>query len=549
MSNTPNIAEQLQALRVRYAQQLPNKLDELEQSLAQLLAHPSDEETLVTFHRQAHTLTGSGATYGFPSLSQCARELEICLKACLNPPRMLTQQDFAAMRTLLDKVRASTNRHETEPFAEEAARLVAAQEKEKEESPLIYLLDDDPLTLIYLSTQLGNFGYQVVVCATPGALREQLAAKTPSAMLIGVMPDQSVTGPLTAQSLSEETRANVPIVFISDHADFAARLKCVRAGGQGFYLKPLNIDLLADALDRLTRRVAQQPFRILIVEDSQAVALIYSAALENAGMITRIVTDPIQAMATLEEFSPELILMDMYMPDVRGDELAKVIRQQSIYVSIPIVFLSAETDMDKQMAAIRYGGDDFLTKPISLPHLVASVTSRVERYRTLRGFMQRDSLTGLLNHTKSKEFLEAELARAQRAHQPLCFAMIDIDHFKKVNDTYGHPTGDRVIKSLARLLQQRLRKTDAIGRYGGEEFAVIMPNTSVDTAQQILEGLRVAFSQIQHRSKDEIFYTTFSSGVAESTVDMPAAELTAIADRALYQSKHAGRNRITKGTS
>jgi len=191
---------------------------------------------------------------------------------------------------------------------------------------------------------------------------------------------------------------------------------------------------------------------------------------------------------------------------------------------------------------MQFGADDFLTKPIQPEHLVSSVTSRVRRYRILRTFMVRDSLTGLLNHVKTKEELDTEIMRAQRQKNSVVFAMIDIDFFKKVNDTYGHPTGDKVIKSISRLLQQRLRKSDVVGRYGGEEFAVILKDTDAASAFATLDDIRKAFEKISQHSDKGDFSVTFSCGLAEFPKFSNSTEITNAADRALYEAKAAGRN-------
>ncbi len=344
--------------------------------------------------------------------------------------------------------------------------------------------------------------------------------------------------------LQENRETPLPIIFITDKSDLESRLKAVKVGGEAYFTKPVNVTDLVDNLDKLVTVDDVEPFRILIVEDSVSMANYFALILHQADMETAVVTDPLKVMQPLDDFRPDLILMDLYMPGCSGLELAKVIRQQPTFVSIPIVYLSGETDVDKQLQAMSLGGDDFLTKPIQPEHLVRSVTSRVQRSRILRNHMIRDGLTGLYNHTQTKEFLDIELERARRNDTPLAFAMVDMDKFKLVNDTYGHPTGDRVIKSLARLLKQRLRKSDLVGRYGGEEFAVILPNTDAKTAENILNELRVAFSKISHHHKDTEFKKTFSCGVATYPEFGDDMEIGNAADAALYDAKEGGRNRV-----
>jgi diguanylate cyclase (GGDEF)-like protein len=168
----------------------------------------------------------------------------------------------------------------------------------------------------------------------------------------------------------------------------------------------------------------------------------------------------------------------------------------------------------------------------------------VRRSRVLRSFMVRDSLTGLLNHTTIKAQLDVQLARVKRLGGKLAFAMLDIDHFKSVNDTYGHPTGDRVIRSLSRLLQQRLRTSDVVGRYGGEEFAVIFNDTDGATAVKVLDEIRHDFGLIRHRHEKGEFSVTISAGVSGfPAIDDPAV-MNEAADKALYEAKHGGRNRV-----
>ncbi|MGE4348184.1 MAG: diguanylate cyclase [Candidatus Berkiella sp.] len=338
----------------------------------------------------------------------------------------------------------------------------------------------------------------------------------------------------------------VPILFVSFDNRVATRLFAVRAGGSAYLVRPVEFTHLIEKIDHIALNKNEiTPYRILIVEDSRTQAKFIQQQLENAGMITEAINNPMEINKILQEFQPELILMDLYMPECSGFELTKMIRQQEPYMSIPIVYLSAEADMDKQLHAIKLGGDDFLTKPMDPEHLVLAIQARSDRARTLRAEMIQDSLTGLLNHTRILEQLDLEIARAKRNHLPLSFAMIDIDYFKAINDNHGHPIGDRVIKGLARLLKQRLRKTDSIGRYGGEEFAIILPQTDRNVILPLLEDIRKGFSKLLHQSSDPLveFTATVSCGLAEfTTTNNTVGKLVQAADKALYAAKSQGRN-------
>jgi diguanylate cyclase (GGDEF)-like protein len=254
-----------------------------------------------------------------------------------------------------------------------------------------------------------------------------------------------------------------------------------------------------------------------------------------------------QVLPVLKDFNPELILMDMYMPDCSGMELARMIRQIEAYLCIPIVYLSSETDRDRQLEAVGLGGDDFPVKPIRPAHLVAAVSSQIERYRGLRTLMLRDGLTGLFNHTTTKERLIQEVSRADRQSTRVFFAIIDLDRFKSVNDTHGNPAGDRVLKSLAHLLVRRLRGSDVVGRYGGEELAVILPNTTAQEAAALMDELRATFEKIRHRASGAELSATFSCGVSSFPPCQTPAALTESADRALYAAKAKGRNQVCLG--
>lgn len=412
---------------------------------------------------------------------------------------------------------------------------------------LVYLIDDDAATGKWVASQIHHYGYDVQGFTTLRAAADAIRRNLPDVIVMDMcFPEGGHAGSKFVASMREAITQDVPVIFMSGLDNIESRLEAVRSGGKAYLVKPADIAELVDWIDRLTKQEKQDvAYHVMVIDDDHSTASLYSKILNEAGMVTKEVNDPLQVLETLYDFSPELILMDMYMPDCSGLELAGVIRQQSAYVGIPIVFLSSETNAEIQMEAMSEGGDDFLTKPIHPAHLVASVSTRAERYRVLRALMAKDSLTGLINHGKLQEQLAFELARAMRSRTPLSFAMIDLDHFKSVNDRYGHPVGDRVLKSVAHMLKERLRKTDIAGRYGGEEFAVIMPDTSGVDAVMVLDEVRKVFSDlVQHAGAAE-FNCTFSCGVAEYDPKGPPIQaIDKKADDTLYMAKKLGRNRV-----
>jgi diguanylate cyclase (GGDEF)-like protein len=541
-SPAAELQEKMRVLRESYAAQLPEKIRQIEEVCAGYQS-ARDEETLHTLHRMVHSLTGSGATFGFSALSQVARVLEEYLKGVVSQGAPTNDAQLTEIQRQITLVKQATANADA-PSA--SPPDVMAAESVTDDPPVsknIYLVEDEPDLARELALQLSYFGYEVRVFNQLQAFLQAIKTAANVLVLMDIsFPEDRMGGINAMKEVQLGRNVPVPVVFLSSLDDISARLEAVRTGGLAYFSKPANIGDLVDKLDELTSSIPPQPYRVLIVDDSISLANYHAAVLERSGMVAKVVDKPLEVMGPLLEFAPDLILMDVYMPECTGLELARVIRQFEAFVSIPIVYLSAESDMDKQLSAMSLGGDDFLTKPIKPEHLISSVTSRIQRSRLLRSFMVRDSLTGLLNHTAIKDQLEREVARAKRQKTPLTYAMVDIDHFKRVNDTYGHPVGDRVIKSLSRLLKQRLRETDVVGRYGGEEFAVIMNNTDGPAAIKVMDELREAFSRLNHLAEGKEFSATFSCGIAEVALFGDAVKLGDSADKALYEAKHAGRN-------
>jgi diguanylate cyclase (GGDEF)-like protein len=239
-------------------------------------------------------------------------------------------------------------------------------------------------------------------------------------------------------------------------------------------------------------------------------------------------------------------MLDVDMPNLNGIELCRVVRNDQRWAEMPVLFLTAHTDSDTIHQVFAAGADDFVSKPIVGPELITRITNRIERTRLLRTMAETDALTGVANRRKFTQVLEQFFSLANRRGQPLCLAILDLDHFKQVNDQYGHATGDEVLRRLGEFLLQSFRGEDLVARWGGEEFIVGMCSMSRNDGVRRLATMLEIWRQEEFSGpEDARFKITFSAGAAEYPTD--GTDLQALyhaADQALYQAKKIGRAQV-----
>ncbi|HDS1721785.1 diguanylate cyclase [Pseudomonas putida] len=281
-------------------------------------------------------------------------------------------------------------------------------------------------------------------------------------------------------------------------------------------------------------------YRVLLVEDSKTDAYLAKKYMAEIGVEVMHIRSAVGVLDAIEVFQPDLIISDLHMPECEGDQMARIIRQDRD-ATMPIVFLSAEGDNKKQLLALAAGADGFIRKPlVDSEPFIKVLKSTIRRSVALENRMRRDPLTNLLNRAQ----FDTNMRRMAERGEACSLAVLDIDHFKSVNDTHGHPVGDQVICRLAKLLEDGVRSTDFVGRMGGEEFALLMPACDVENALSVLNRLRVQFSQCAFRAEDgSEFRCTFSGGLVALRPDFMEAYKDA--DAALYEAKKKGRNRVT----
>jgi diguanylate cyclase (GGDEF)-like protein len=537
--------QHLQQLSSAFALRLQEEMPLLKLNAERLLhcSEPHEQlQYLQALRDQLHKLAGAAGTFGFSSLGQRARELEQEADKWLDTLQKEQQslQDFSLSLQQLASQQFQA------PVIEEPAVKRTRPARSNPSSRRIYILEDQPAIGESMRLTLNNFGHQAEHFMRIADLEQALDRQLPGALIVDVnLPDEALTGLQYAAQLQQRLDEPLPLLVITTQDDFATHLEAVRVGALGFFTKPVDITQLENRLERCFAQQQGEPYRVMIIDDDRELASRFSLILRDANMLVEMLHEPSEISARMRSFNPEVVLLDVSMPCCTGPELAQIIRMNDDWLRVPIVYLSAETDNNRQMNALIKAGDDFLTKPISDNALIAAVFSRAQRARLLSNALSRDSLTGLLKHGDIKEQVGIELERAQRSGKPASVAMLDIDFFKKVNDSYGHAAGDNVIRALANLLRQRLRRVDSLGRYGGEEFLVVLQDCTAEQARRILDEIRQRFAELHFIAGEQQFSVTLSAGIASTRDDSAQAnDLLERADRALYAAKHGGRNQV-----
>lgn len=503
---------------------------------------PDSKAALEQLHFLCHKLAGAGAMFTMPEMGDAARRIEDACASVIKSGQEYSTAMHGQLDTLVQGLLRISPSAGKAPTA--ADTDLSGGTQSTTDAAGIVIVGEADAEIAALAEDLSQYGFSARTSSF-AEFSNVAAAERPAALIVvGVFDGDVDSETETVRNLLQRDDLDCPAIFLSARDDTWAYVMAVRMGAVAYLSKLAKVAEVADVLDKLMFPDSGNPCRVLIVDDDESTAQYLQAVLQDAGMETSMNFAPTEVLEAVREFQPELILMDMYMPDFDGRELAAAIRLHAAYTSIPIVFLSGETDRERQMLALSSGGDDFLDKTISPEHLASSIRSRVQRFRALRSLIARDSMTGLYNHTATNDLLRVELARSERANASLALATLDIDHFKSVNDTHGHGVGDQVIKSLARLLRQRLRKSYIIGRVGGEEFYVVLTGTDGSTAKGIMDGVREDFWKIKHQSEQGGFSVSLSCGIASFPTEKTHDALSEAADKALYAAKGSGRNRV-----
>ena len=399
---------ELLALRRQFAGQLGARLERIRELHRRIVPATSLSTEVEALHRMVHSLTGSAGTFGMPKLSDAARRLESELSVWL---RNTHGQDAVAWSSIGAQIAALQPDDHPDLVEAIGADRPLVEPPRRAGAPLVHLGAGDAAQTRHLEQLLREAGYRVQAFSSLGELRRAHAD------LNAIQTDRPVAVALDSTLIASDDERDaflaecglghgnsIPVVMALAEDKLEGRLRAMRAGVNRTLSGPFQSGCLIESLDAFASRESRQPWRVLMVDDDPQLMEAHAAMLRDAGMEVQTLSEPLKTLDVVERFQPDVLLLDVYMPQVGGPELASALRQRDAHLHLPILFLSAETDMTQQLLALNLGGDDFLIKPVLPAHLVAAVTARARRAQQVKAVQSR---------------LETTLYERQREHLAL----------------------------------------------------------------------------------------------------------------------------------
>jgi two-component system cell cycle response regulator len=443
----------------------------------------------------------------------------------------------------------------------------------------VLVVDDMKVNVKILAVNLEGEGYEVLK-AYNGADAVRLAREAdPDIILLDIMMPGMDGYEVTETLKGDPATKIIPIVLVTALKDVEDKVRGLDAGADDFISKPPNqTELLArvrslvklkklqeeanarGGRERLAEYVEpnQRPRQksgeqraILIVEDDEQTTALWAKLLKGSYRVLTARTAE-ECLTLLDGSAPDLVLLDLLLPDMHGLELLKRVKKNPDHEDISVVVISCLNDMDSRVRSIDLGSDDYIVKPVNSFELMARVRAAMRKHEARRKLKESleevfklsitDSLTGLYNRQYFNNYVERLMSASRRHGRKFSLLFVDIDHFKRINDSHGHQTGDNVLVEVAEIFNKSLRLSDVVARYGGEEFVIVLSDTGIDGARLLAEKLR---TDVEEHGFDGAGRVTVTIGVAEKTDDDESvAGIIKRADEALYRGKEAGRNRV-----
>ena len=523
-----SVGDPFKDLRDEYAGLLPGLLAEMKKATKEALAS-RDPEALRKAQEMAHRIRGTAGSLGFREASAQAAEMEEDVSRQLT--RLQRPQEVVA--TPPEEVAP-----ESIPPSRRASLVL--------EGMTLLVVDADAATRAMAARLAREHMLGFVPARTPAEALESASLYPPSAAILALAPATTEESCRLARDLRKIPGCSaLPVIFVASEDRLELRLAAARAKADLFLAGAISEESFSTIVELLRAKEAPSS-KVLIVDDDPRMAEALRLMLQQAHYRASVLTSPERLFEALEQERPEVVLLDARMPRINGFDLCRMIRASVRWRHLLVFFLTASSSLETRLAAFESGGDDWILKPVLQQELLVRIEARQERLRAMNERATRDPLTGLLTRQALLARFSKLVDQSRGTQRPFSLALLDVDHFKSVNDLHGHASGDRVLAGLGQLLLSRLRQGDVSARWGGEEFVILLEGEGIGNAHLVMNRLLKEVRTLAFRSDaGERFHITFSAGLAEYPRDAETLEeLVRTADVQLYKAKSEGRNRV-----
>ncbi|PZD70924.1 Alkaline phosphatase synthesis transcriptional regulatory protein SphR [Acaryochloris thomasi RCC1774] len=504
VAETPVHQQTLNAIAdiwVKFQPRVSKQVGVLEEA-ATALDHGSLNPQLHQKARQeAHTLAGGLGTFGLPEGSRVARNIERLLKAdtALTKTQVLQlQQDVAALRQEVD---CADHHPQVAPM-------------KSDEQSVVLIVDCDLISLKSLTNEAQQRQIRCQTATSITLARDQIQRQHPSLVLYEPAAAESEAQSSAFLLTLSQQSPPVPVLIFTSEESFSDRITAARLGGQAYLSKSLPTEQVWDRVEHTLQSAGLIEAQVMIVDDDPKILEAVAALLKPWGLAVTTLKDPSQFWETLTACSPDLLVLDVEMPQISGVDLCKVVRNDPQWEQLPIIFLTAHTEPETVNQVYVVGADDFVSKPIVGPELVVRILNRLERSRLQQQISETDPVTQVLNRKESIQTLENLLNEVK--HQPLCLIMLEVERIQQINDCFGFETGDQILKHVTQCILQSKAAGDVVVRKSGTHFVVGLRGLTKTEGRQWFHAL---MTLIDHRTFNAPDHTplqiTCSAGIAQ----------------------------------
>lgn len=553
MTDTKSLAEsKFERIREIYVESFPEKVEDLRECWAKINAAKVATKPLQKMRTAVHKIAGSSGSHGFDDLFVLARQIEKCIVEVLEKDKDWSEnQEIVGnqVQELVNKLEEH-NLHFAPHNNVEAQipRLDTLQLSHRELA--VFLISQRTVELSLLSNLLEGRGFSVFSFSDLERAFAMTKTVDPAIVVLDLGDADQISLDDNLKKEFRSTKNEDPaFIVISRRDDVNTRLAATRFGAEAFFATPINAHNFSSTLDVILETRGNDYCRVLLMDNNAQRISYIEKVFVSESIKCRVINKVEQITDELVNFKPDLVLIAHEHMAESSVDAARMVRLHETYFNTPIIFLLDEESVQLRLEALRCGADDCISGNEYEQEIFSILRERIMRFRRANHMIIMDSLTGTLNRDAFFDRASEEISLAIRRNETICLGMIDVDHFKQINDKNGHVVGDYVLRHISDYLNNRLRRSDVVGRYAGDEFLVFLPDTDLDSAYLVLDMIRknLIAQSISMNNVDVRVSISLGLVATRPTEPLNVESLIVEADKKLYEAKMAGRNTLIAG--